>query len=134
MRIGSTDRSAADKMPTFRTFEEIVAWQKARALTAEVYALSRSGAFRRDFGLRDQICRAAVSVMSNVAEGFERGSRPEFARFLRIARGSAGEVRSQLYVALDADYIDQQTFDRLAEATREITHMLNRLIRHLETT
>ncbi|WP_420456006.1 four helix bundle protein [Rubrivirga sp.] len=121
-------------MPTFRTFEEIVAWQKARALTAEVYALSRSGAFRRDFGLRDQICRAAVSVMSNVAEGFERGSRPEFARFLRIARGSAGEVRSQLYVALDADYIDQQTFDRLAEATREITHMLNRLIRHLETT
>ena len=69
--------------------------------------------------------------MSNVAEGFERGSRKEFAHFLRIARGSAGEVRSQLYVALDAGHIDDETFDRLSALTREITNMLNKLIRHL---
>ena len=121
-------------MPTFRSFEEIVAWQKARVLTAEVYAVTRDESFRRDFGLRDQICRASVSVMSNVAEGFERGSRREFARFLRIARGSVGEVRAQLYVALDVGYLDADTFDGLAEQTRAITHMLNALIRHLDET
>ena len=91
-------------MATFKTFEEISAWQKARELTKEVYKVTTHGAFGRDYGLRDQIRRASVSIMSNVAEGFERSGTGEFGHFLSTAKGSAGEVRSQLYVALDQEY------------------------------
>ena len=86
-------------MATFHRFEDIESWQKARRLARRIYELTGNGDFARDFGLRDQIRRAAVSIMSNIAEGFERDSRREFARFLDIARASTGEVRSQLYVA-----------------------------------
>jgi S23 ribosomal protein. len=89
-------------MGTIQKFEDIDAWQKARALTREVYAVTADGAFAKDFGLRDQIRRAAVSVMSNIAEGFDRGGVREFIQFLFIAKGSAAEVQAQLYVALDA--------------------------------
>ncbi|PSQ92571.1 MAG: four helix bundle protein, partial [Bacteroidetes bacterium SW_4_67_19] len=85
-------------MATFHRFEDIESWQKARRLARRIYELTGNGDFARDFGLRDQIRRAAVSIMSNIAEGFERGSRREFARFLDIAKASAGEVRSPLYV------------------------------------
>src|SRR5689334_12696555 len=95
-------------------FEDLMTWQKARVLVARVYEVSRSRGFGRDFELRGQIRRAAVSVMSNVAEGYERGSDREFRRFLRIARGSCGEVRSQLYVALDQGYLQQHEFDDLS--------------------
>src|SRR3990172_8363764 len=96
-----------EKMATIQSFEEIEAWQKARELTRAVYACSGQGAFSRDFGLRDQIRRAAVSIMSNIAEGFERGGSAEFVQFLAIAKGSASEVEAQLYVAFDQGYINQ---------------------------
>ena|SRR5208282_4613966 len=94
-------------------FEEIESWKKARVLTNEIYQVTSLGGFARDFGLRDQIRRASVSAMSNIAEGFERGGNREFLQFLSNAKGSAGEVRSQLYVALDAGFINQKKFDDL---------------------
>ena len=117
-------------MSGFRRFEEIEAWQLGRELTRKVYEATRTGAFARDFGLRDQIQRASVSVTSNIAEGFERRSPAEFARFLLIARGSAGEVRSQLYAALDLDYIDRDTFDDLYRLADRISKATDALARH----
>jgi four helix bundle protein len=93
-----------------RKFEEIEAWQKARELVREVYAVTAQGRFAKDFALRDQIRRVAISVMANIAEGHGRGGNREFIQFLSIARGSAFEVISHLYVALDQVYIDQQSF------------------------
>jgi len=98
-------------MALIKNFEDVRAWQEARELTRKIYKLSQSGAFAKDFGLRDQICRATVSSMTNIAEGFDCDSKKEFARFLGIARRSAVEVQSLLYVALDAGYIDQTVFD-----------------------
>src|ERR671929_85029 len=103
-------------MATFKTFEDIAAWQRARELTKEIYKLTSKNEFSRDFGLKDQIRRASVSIMSNIAEGFERSGTGEFAHFLATAKGSAGEVRSQLYVALDQEYIARSAFDRLSTA------------------
>jgi four helix bundle protein len=94
-------------MATFKRFEEIGAWQKSRELTREIYKITAAGRFGRDYGLRDQIRRASVSIMSNIAEGFERSGSGEFGQFLSTAKGSAGEVRSQLYVALDQEYLPQ---------------------------
>lgn len=108
-------------------FEELVAWQKARELTREVYRITRLANFAKDYGLCDQIRRSSVSIMSNIAEGFDRASRAEFHQFLVIAKGSAAEVRSQLYVAHDIGYIDKDTFIRLknlAEETSKITNGL----------
>ena len=104
-------------------FEDLLAWQKARLLTKRVYDLTSKGTFARDFGLRDQIRRAAVSVMSNIAEGFERNKLTEFHQFLSIAKASCAEVRSQLYVALDVGYLEVSTFQevlRIAEETGRI--------------
>ena len=117
-------------MSVFRRFEEIEAWQPGRELTRRVYEVTRGGAFSRDFGLRDRIQRAAVSVTSNIAEGFERRSPAEFARFLLIARGSAGEVRSQLYAALDLGYINQDSFDELFRLASRISKATDALARH----
>lgn len=97
-------------MSLITRFEDIKAWQEARRLTRQIYKLSKEGEFARDFGLRDQIRRAAVSGMTNIAEGFDCDSKKEFARFLGIARRSVVEVQSLLYVALDAEYIDDDTF------------------------
>ena len=88
-----------------RTFEDLEIWKDARALTWEIYQLTRDSKFSNDFALRDQIRRAAVSIMSNIAEGFERGGNQEFIQFLYVAKASCGEVRSQLYVTLDQSYI-----------------------------
>lgn len=107
-------------MAAFKRFEEINGWQKARELTSWVYSATRDGVFAGDFGLKDQIRRAAVSVMNNIAEGFGRHSDAEFARFLEIAKASAYEVQSCSYVALDAGYIDEQRrteLHSLADAT-----------------
>ncbi len=87
-------------MSTLKSFEEIESWQKARELTRKVYTVSNQGAFTKDFGLRDQIRRASVSIMSNIAEGFERDGNREFLQFLTVAKGSSGEVRAQLYLLL----------------------------------
>ena len=100
-------------MASIQKFEDIEAWQKARELTNAVYSCSGKSVFAKDFGLRDQIRRAAVSVMSNIAEGFERGGSAEFLQFLAIAKGSAGEVEAQLYVALDQGYLKQEEFDSI---------------------
>jgi four helix bundle protein len=108
-------------------FEDLIAWQKARALTASIYEVTRTGPFAADYGLARQIQRAAVSIMSNVAEGFERGRRAEFAQFLSIAKSSCGEVRSQLYVALDVGYLDQITFTVLQSRADEVTRILGGL-------
>src|SRR3972149_12034315 len=97
-------------MATAQQFEDLGVWQDARMLVKEVYAASKQRAFYRDFSHRDQIRRAATSTMSNIAEGFERGTRKEFIQFLNIAKGSNGEVRSQLYVALDQEYVNDEEF------------------------
>ena len=113
-------------------FEELDVWQRARELTRSVYDLSDQGAFARDFGLRDQMQRAAVSIMSNIAEGFESRTQPLFVDFLGRARGSAGELRAQFYVALDRDYLTQ---DQLAAALRQAetcSRQSARLIQYLE--
>jgi len=94
-------------------FEDLIAWQKARDLAREIYQITRQGAFAKDFGLSGQIQRAAVSVMSNIAEGFERGSRGEFHQFLSVAKASCAEVRSQLYVAFDVSHLTQTSFGGL---------------------
>ena len=97
-------------------FEDFIAWQKSRKLTAEIYRITDRGRFASDFGLKDQIRRAAVSVMSNIAEGFERGRAAEFHQFLSVAKASCAELRSQLYVALDVGYLSQDTFASLSHA------------------
>ena len=119
-------------MATIQRFEDIEAWKKARELNRAVYRITRADAFARDFALRDQIRRASISVMSNIAEGFERDGNAEFRHFLYIAKGSAGEVRSQLYAALDAEYIDQPTFDRITALALDTTRLIAGFIRHLE--
>ena len=118
-------------MATFTTFEEIGAWQKARQFTKELYKATSSGAFGKDYDLRNQIRRAAVSMMSNIAEGFERSGTGEFKHFLSIAKGSAGEVRSQLYVAFDQNYLSKAVFDAFSGQATEIGRMIGGLMIHL---
>jgi four helix bundle protein len=108
-------------------FEDLVAWQKARSLTCGVYQMTRQGAFAKDFGLGNQIQRAAVSVMSNIAEGFERGTRGEFHQFLSISKASCAELRSQLYIALDIGYLEQSQFDALMADAEEVARILGGL-------
>lgn len=107
-------------MSKIERFEDLIAWQKARELTKQIYELTRQGDFAKDFGLKDQIQRSAVSIMSNIAEGFERGGRAEFHQFLSVAKASCAEVRSQLYVALDAEYLTQSAFDQLQSLAEEV--------------
>jgi len=104
-----------------RRFEDIEGWQSARELTRQVYAVAHCGEFSRDFGLRDQITRAAGSTMHNIAEGFDGGSNPEFIKFLRYSQRSCSEVQSQLYVARDQDYLTRDEFDAIY-AQAELTH------------
>lgn len=111
-------------MAAFRRFEEILAWQKGRAITSAVYRATATGEFARDFELRGQIRRASVSIMANIAEGFGRNSDKEFANFLNIAHGSAYEVQSHLYVALDLGYFEQGDFNALYEQLAETARML----------
>jgi four helix bundle protein len=108
-------------------FEDLIAWQKARKLTRDIYQITRQGSFTKDFGLSGQIQRAAVSVMSNVAEGFERGSRAEFHQFLLVAKASCAEVRSQLYIAFDVGYLDQPGFNDLLGQAEELARVIGGL-------
>jgi len=118
-------------MGRIERFEDIQAWQKGRELAAAIYSITSGGEFSRDFGLRDQVRRATVSIMSNIAEGFERAGDKEFRQFLALAKGSTGELRSQLYVALDAGFIQQDEFSRLYALGGEIARMLNGLMKYL---
>jgi four helix bundle protein len=115
-----------------RTFEELQIYQRARELTNRVYQACRVSAFSRDRSLVDQIRRACVSVMSNIAEGFERGSKTEFMQFLYIAKGSCGEVRAQLQIAADQRYITSQEHGELTELCRNISKMISSFIAHLQ--
>jgi four helix bundle protein len=120
-------------MAVIKKFEEIEAWQKARELVKIIYTETNTGAFSKDYGLKDQMGRAAVSILSNIAEGFERGGDKEFTQFIAIAKGSSGEVRAQLYVALDQGYVDQETFDQLSNFTIQISKMLSGLMKYLRS-
>jgi len=113
---------------TIERFEDLVAWQKARLLTSKIYAATRIGQFAKDFGLIDQIRRAAVSIGSNIAEGFERGNNKEFVTFLGIAKGSAGEVRSQLYSAYDVRHLSDAEITELVELSKDVSKLINGLI------
>ena len=119
-------------MARIRKFEDVESWKKARSLTREIYEATSTGTFVRDFGLKDQIRRAAVSILSNIAEGFERGGDKEFSQFLAVAKGSCGEVRAQLYVALDQGYFSQEVFERLTANAIEIGELLSGFMRYLK--
>ena len=119
-------------MVLIRKFEDIVAWQEARKLVSSIYKLTTIGALAKDYGLRDQLQRASVSAMTNIAEGFDCESKIEFARFLGIARRSAVEVQSLLYAALDVGYINQETFNveyQQAEKTKALIGGLKRSLK-----
>ena len=115
-----------------RSFEELPVWQKARELVKYVYTLTRKEAFSRDFTLVDQIRRSSSSVMYNIAEGFERGSNAEFIQFLYISKGSAGETRTQLYVAIDQDYITPKEFEKGLLLCKDVSGQLSGLIDYLK--
>ena len=119
-------------MSVFASFEELEVWRVARKAVREVYTLTKSPAFAADFGLRDQLRRASVSIVSNIAEGFERSGNAEFIRFLYIAKGSAGEARAQLYLALDLGYIDSAAFRVSNEQFISISRQLSAFIKYLE--
>jgi four helix bundle protein len=120
-------------MPTIKRFEEIEAWQTARELTKLIYSLTDEGRFSRDFGLKDQIRRASVSVMSNIAEGFESQTQPQFIRYLGLAKASAGEVRSQLYVSRDLEYLTQEQFAKAFALAEKASRQIARFIAYLES-
>ena len=118
-------------MSRIQRFEDLETWKIARELTKDIYGLTRKDRFSRDFGLRDQICRSSVSIMSNVAEGFERDGDKEFVNFLSIAKGSAGETRSLLYVALDREYISDAEFKVISARAIENSRVISGLSNYL---
>jgi four helix bundle protein len=118
-------------MNRIEKFEDIIAWQKARVLTKEIYKCTQVGGFARDYGLKDQIQRASVSTMANVAEGFERGGDKEFTQFLSTSKGSCGEVKSHLYVALDQGYLTPVSFDQLYGQASEVSRLLSGFMTYL---
>ena len=119
-------------MSKFERFEDIEAWKEGCRLATRVYEITKEGNFSKDWGLKDQIQRAAVSIPSNISEGFERDSKQEFIRFLSIAKGSAGEVRTQLYIAKNLEYIDAKTFDELTDKAKYVSSLIANLIKYLK--
>ena len=119
-------------MNKIERFEDIIAWQKARLLSKDVYASTRIGEFAKDWGLKDQIQRASVSAMANIAEGFERGGDREFIQFLSNSKGSCGEVKSHLYVALDQSYISAAGFDDLYAMANEVSRLVGGFMAYLQ--
>ena len=120
-------------MAKIERFEDIEAWKAAREIAQQVYRVTRSGDFARDFGLRDQVQRAAVSIMANIAEGFDSGSNKEFIKFLGYALRSATEVQSHLYVALDEGYLDQEKFNMLFALTTKCKNLVSGFSRYLRS-
>lgn len=119
-------------MATLKSFEDIQAWQKARSLSHAIFKLTSDSAFSKDYSLKDQINRAAGSIMDNIAEGFERGGNKEFIQYLSYAKGSAGEVRSQLYRAFDRGYLSSDLHSELSTQILEITRMISGLMSYLK--
>ena len=120
-------------MATFKKFEDIDAWKKACRLAVDVYQLTNHPGLKKDWGLRDQIRRSAVSISSNIAEGFERNSNAEFKRFLLISKGSCGELRSQLYVIKALSLLPKEDIDKMIKECNEISSMIQSLIHHLKS-
>jgi len=118
-------------MAAIEKFEDIKAWQEARELLKSIYEITSKGNFSKDWELKNQIRRSAVSVMSNIAEGFDRSSDKEFIQFLRIATGSCSELKSQLYAALDQKYIINELFSKIYQKATEVTKLINGFIRYL---
>jgi four helix bundle protein len=119
-------------MARIERFEDIEAWKRSRLLTKKIYDCTKQRGFDKDFGLKDQLRRSSVSTMSNIAEGFERGGNQEFLQFLATAKGSSGEVRSQLYAALDQGYITQQQFDDMYKDAASISKMVGGFMGYLQ--
>ena len=120
-------------MTTAKRFEDLEVWQKAKELTNLIYSLSSSGSFSRDFGLRDQMRRASVSIMSNIAEGFESQTQALFIQYLWRAKGSAGELRSQLYIASEQAYLAEAEFNSAFSLAEICSKQLARFIQYLES-
>jgi len=120
-------------MATVTRFEELEAWQTAREITKRIYALSKQSLFSRDFGLRDQMRRAAVSILSNIAEGFESRIQLMFIEYLGRAKASAGELRAQMYVALDSGYVEQSSFQEIKLLIEKCSRQISRLMSYLES-
>lgn len=121
-------------MGKIEKFEDIESWKKARRLVGDVYRLTSDGRFSKDFGLRDQVRRASISIMLNIAEGFGRRTDKELAQFLFVALGSVAEVQSALYIALDQRYIDQTEFEDLYTQCSEVARLLSGFIKYLRKT
>jgi len=119
-------------MAKIEKFADIEAWKAAREITNLIYQVSSNGNFGKDFALVNQIRRASISIISNIAEGFERNGDREFIQFLTIAKGSCGEVRAQLYIALDQNYIDEKQFIFITGKLIEISRMLSGLMKYLQ--
>jgi four helix bundle protein len=119
-------------MASAKSFEDLEVWQKATDLALRVYGLTLHPTFNRDFALRDQIRKSAVSVSSNIAEGFEYGNNKDFIRFLKYAKGSAGELRSQLYIARKLNYLEEPEFDQLQKEQLHLSRQISSLIRYLQ--
>ena len=121
-------------MAAFTKFEEILAWQKARIVVALIYRITSDGVFSKDFALRDQIRRSAISIMANIAEGHGRKSDKEFANFLNFSHGSIAETQSHLYIASDMGYVNAEDFDQSYKLLDEVGRMTMALMRHLRST
>lgn len=117
-----------------RRFEDLEVWQLARRLVKQIYEISKRAELSKDFGLRNQLQRSAVSIMSNIAEGFERKSKKEFIQFLSIAKASSGELRSQLYITLDLEYLDKDTFNASYNLCEKISKSIAGFIKYLKST
>ena len=120
-------------MTTAKRFEDLEVWQRAKDLTNLIYKYSTDGSFSRDFGLRDQMRRASVSIMSNIAEGFESQNQAIFVKYLGHAKGSAGELRAQLYIARDQGYITEEDFNTMFSTAEICSRQLTRFIQYLES-
>jgi len=118
-------------LSTFKTYQDIETWQKARELTNQIYLLTSRGEFHKDYALIDQLRRACISVMSNIAEGFERSRPKEFVQFLLYAKGSTGEISTQLIIAADQQYVNSAEYEQLSALTDEIGKMIGGLIAYL---
>ena len=119
-------------MTTAKRFEDLEVWQRAKDLTNLIYKYSTDGSFSRDFGLRDQMRRASVSIMSNIAEGFESQTQAMFIKYLGHAKGSAGELRAQLYIAKDQGYISEESFSEMFSLSEICSKQLARFVQYLE--
>lgn len=118
-------------MATVTRFEDLKVWKLSRKIVSEIYEVTGKGDFKKDFALRDQIRRSAIGILSNIAEGFESGSDAQFARYLKIAKGSAGECRAQPYIALDQNYISKEEFEDIKKELITNAKQVTRLINYL---